>query len=218
MGAFVERYRYVIGAVLLCFILVGATFLLWREDKWKPALDKRIDAIQTEIEQLKTTSVVASDATSVSDTVDPSELIAQSQGTEVSQTPTTPAPKVSTPKALTSSKVAGASTKQSITAVSNNSTTTSQSSDTSTTKTAKPTPTECSSSAAKPALPASPININIATCYQLMALPGVGATTAQNIVDYRTAHGAFTSIEQLDSVKNIGPSTLGKIRAHVTVN
>ncbi|PZS40499.1 MAG: competence protein ComEA [Pseudonocardiales bacterium] len=48
-----------------------------------------------------------------------------------------------------------------------------------------------------------PIDLNAATLEQLDGLPGVGAVTAQRIVDWRTAHGRFTSVDQLRQVSGI---------------
>lgn len=62
------------------------------------------------------------------------------------------------------------------------------------------------------------LDINIATKEEFEALPGIGPATAQKIVDYRTANGPFTSIEDLDNVSGIGPATLDEIRALITVN
>lgn len=57
-----------------------------------------------------------------------------------------------------------------------------------------------------PALPApgSPLSLNSATPAQLDALPGVGPVLAQHILDFRTQHGAFTSVQQLRQVPGIG--------------
>ncbi|WP_344629688.1 ComEA family DNA-binding protein [Streptomyces glaucosporus] len=58
------------------------------------------------------------------------------------------------------------------------------------------------------ALPAGvPVSLNSATVDQLDALPGIGPVTAQRIVDYRTEHGGFTSVEQLREVSGIGEPT-----------
>jgi competence protein ComEA len=65
------------------------------------------------------------------------------------------------------------------------------------------------------ALPTRPggevVYINSATEEELQTLPGIGPTTAANIVDYREANGAFTSLEDLDNVPGIGPSTLEEL-------
>ncbi|MBY4676022.1 ComEA family DNA-binding protein [Marinobacterium arenosum] len=55
-----------------------------------------------------------------------------------------------------------------------------------------------------------PIDLNSATVEQLTALRGIGPSKAQAIVQYRTEHGAFTSIEQLLEVKGVGRSILTK--------
>lgn len=61
------------------------------------------------------------------------------------------------------------------------------------------------------------ININTATVEQLDSLPGIGPTTAQKIVDYRTAHGPFTSIDKIMDVSGIGPATFEKLKNLITV-
>ncbi len=61
------------------------------------------------------------------------------------------------------------------------------------------------------------ININTATLEQLDSLPGIGPTTAQKIIDYRTTHGPFQRIEDIMNVSDIGPSTFEKIKNLITV-
>jgi competence protein ComEA len=63
-----------------------------------------------------------------------------------------------------------------------------------------------------PAAAAGPVSLNSATLEQLDALPGVGPTTAQQILDYRTEHGAFRSVDELDAVPGIGPARLEQLR------
>src|SRR5207249_7940121 len=64
---------------------------------------------------------------------------------------------------------------------------------------------------------ASPVDLNTATVDQLDGLPGVGPVLAQRIVDWRTAHGRFSSVDDLSQVGGIGPKKLGDIRPHVRV-
>jgi competence protein ComEA len=56
------------------------------------------------------------------------------------------------------------------------------------------------------------VSINSATIEELDALPGIGPSLAQNIVDYRESNGPFTSVDQLGDVTGIGPSKLEKLR------
>jgi competence protein ComEA len=61
------------------------------------------------------------------------------------------------------------------------------------------------------------VNINTASADQLQTLPGIGATKANAIVEYRTQNGPFTSIDQLDNVPGIGPATMNTLRSLVTI-
>jgi competence protein ComEA len=61
------------------------------------------------------------------------------------------------------------------------------------------------------------ININTAEEWLLDALPGIGATKAQAIIDYRTRNGFFRNIDELTKVKGISASVLEKIRPFITV-
>ena len=56
------------------------------------------------------------------------------------------------------------------------------------------------------------VHLNSATLEQLDELPGVGPITAQQILDYRSANGAFQSVDELDAVPGIGPTTLEQLR------
>ena len=59
----------------------------------------------------------------------------------------------------------------------------------------------------KPAL----LNINTASTEELQTLPNIGEQMAKRIIDYRTQHGNFASVNALQNVKGIGPKTLEKL-------
>ena len=75
--------------------------------------------------------------------------------------------------------------------------------------------TSSAGGAAAPA--AGPVNINTATLEQLDTLQGVGPATAQKIIDYRTANGPFTSIEDIKNVSGIGDAKFAAMKAAITV-
>ena len=56
------------------------------------------------------------------------------------------------------------------------------------------------------------ININAAEKDQLESVDGIGEKTAQKIIDYRTEHGAFKSLDELKNIKGIGDKKLDKLR------
>ena len=62
-----------------------------------------------------------------------------------------------------------------------------------------------------------PVNINTADVFELTQLPGIGEVLAQRIVDYRSAHGPFTAVEQLTHVEGIGEGKLEAILAQITI-
>jgi len=66
-------------------------------------------------------------------------------------------------------------------------------------------------------LTAGIVDINSATLFDLDALPGVGPSTAQAIIDYRIANGPYASVDDLLNVRGIGPSKLAAMRARVRV-
>ncbi|EFA23148.1 ComEA family DNA-binding protein [Bifidobacterium gallicum] len=96
---------------------------------------------------------------------------------------------------------------------------------------ASPTPSASSPSAPSPSAPAQTqpaessdsvdeglIDLNTANADQLQTINGVGPVMAARIVEYRNAHGPFTSVNELMAVKGIGAKTLAKIAPFVTVN
>jgi competence protein ComEA len=60
--------------------------------------------------------------------------------------------------------------------------------------------------------PAAPVSLNTATVDQLDTLPGVGPVLAQHIVDYRTRHGGFRSVDELREVNGIGERRFADLR------
>ena len=61
------------------------------------------------------------------------------------------------------------------------------------------------------------VNITTANATQLTQLPGVGPAIAQKIIDYRTANGPFTSVDDLTKVPGIGAAKLAQIKSHARV-
>ena len=61
------------------------------------------------------------------------------------------------------------------------------------------------------------VNLNTATAAELETLPRIGPAMAQRILDYRTANGPFTSVDELTDVPGIGEATLEGLRELVTV-
>lgn len=61
------------------------------------------------------------------------------------------------------------------------------------------------------------ININTATVDQLQSLKGIGPKTAARIIAHRKRVGGFKSLEDLLQIKGIGPKTLNKFRGNVDV-
>ncbi|MFF5130339.1 helix-hairpin-helix domain-containing protein [Streptomyces syringium] len=60
--------------------------------------------------------------------------------------------------------------------------------------------------------PSGPISLNAATVDQLDTLPGVGPVLAQHIIDYRTRHGGFRSVDELRQVNGIGNRRFADLR------
>jgi competence protein ComEA len=79
---------------------------------------------------------------------------------------------------------------------------------------AEPAPSAQSGSGA----PAAKLDLNTAGLEQLDTLPGVGEVTAKRIVEWRTRHGRFSTVEQLRDIDGIGTSKFSKLREQVTVS
>jgi competence protein ComEA len=59
------------------------------------------------------------------------------------------------------------------------------------------------------------VDLNTADVAALDALPGIGPVLAQKIVDWRTEHGRFASVDQLREVSGIGESKFAALKSKV---
>lgn len=91
-----------------------------------------------------------------------------------------------------------------------------------------PRPPETATTAPKPkaatapqpkvsAPPSGKIALNTATVSELEGLPGIGPSLAGKIVAYRTQHGPFKRIEDLEKVSGIGPKLLERLRPYLVL-
>jgi competence protein ComEA len=65
--------------------------------------------------------------------------------------------------------------------------------------------------------PGGMLDINTASASDLDNLPGIGQSFAERIIEYRSANGPFTSVEDLQKVKGIGAALFAKIAPLVSV-
>jgi competence protein ComEA len=61
------------------------------------------------------------------------------------------------------------------------------------------------------------VNLNSATLAELDGLPHIGPVLAQRILDFRTEHGRFASVDELNEVSGIGERTFADLQPLVTV-
>ncbi len=61
------------------------------------------------------------------------------------------------------------------------------------------------------------VNINSASVVDLQTLPGIGAKTAELIVEYRQKNGPFKKVEELMNIRGIGEKNFLKMKPQITV-
>ena len=66
-------------------------------------------------------------------------------------------------------------------------------------------------------LPGERININTAPAVDLMRLPGIGATKAQAIVEWREKYGPFRTKRQIMEVPGIGTGIFEKLEEYIAI-
>jgi comEA protein len=62
------------------------------------------------------------------------------------------------------------------------------------------------------------INLNTATAAQLGSLPGIGAKTADLIIQYRQKNGPFKKVEEIMNVKGVGEKSFLKLKSRIVVS
>jgi competence protein ComEA len=62
------------------------------------------------------------------------------------------------------------------------------------------------------------VDLNTATASELDLLPGIGPALAQRIIEYRSKHNGFKTVDELRQVSGIGPKKFEAIKDRVTVS
>jgi competence protein ComEA len=62
------------------------------------------------------------------------------------------------------------------------------------------------------------LDLNRATAEELQGLPGIGPVLAQRVVDQRTTHGLFHTVDDLRDVKGIGKKRMDQLRPLIMVD
>jgi competence protein ComEA len=62
----------------------------------------------------------------------------------------------------------------------------------------------------------APVDVNTASEQQLMAVPGIGASLAKRIVQFRDQNGRFDKVDDLLKVQGVGEKSIEKLRPYLT--
>lgn len=62
------------------------------------------------------------------------------------------------------------------------------------------------------------VDLNTASRTHLETVTGIGPGKAKAIVEYRTQHGPFKSVDELENVSGFGKKTIEKIRSRLTAS
>ncbi|MEC1506863.1 helix-hairpin-helix domain-containing protein [Bacillus haynesii] len=61
------------------------------------------------------------------------------------------------------------------------------------------------------------VNINTASSEELQAIPGIGPSKAEAVIEYREENGPFQTIEDITNVSGIGEKSFERIKSSITV-
>lgn len=61
------------------------------------------------------------------------------------------------------------------------------------------------------------VSLNTATIDELVTLPGIGESKAENIIKYREENGTFKTTEEIINVSGIGEAAYNKIKDYITI-
>jgi competence protein ComEA len=61
------------------------------------------------------------------------------------------------------------------------------------------------------------VDLNTATRADLETLPGIGPVLAQRILDWRTANGRFSSVDELREISGLGEKRIADLQDKVRV-